>query len=165
MLDGLTFLPLAEVPAGMTHLRNVAPVELADLVDYFDATYVTGRYSVVQLTAAHAGGMAPPQRLRNQPPAFPPLLGNVHKATIDGTARTNNVCEAWNSAFTKLIGHVRPSFWSVVRALHKDAAIVSTMKRAYTDLQARLHTLCTDRANGHKSMVDFLRGVGHCVRH
>ena len=48
MLDGLTFLPLAEVPAGMTHLRNVAPVELADLVDYFDATYVTGRYSVVQ---------------------------------------------------------------------------------------------------------------------
>ena len=179
MLDGLAFLPLAEVPAGMTHLRNVAPVELAHLVDYFDATYVTGRYRVVQLPAAHAGGMAPPQRLRNQPPAFPPLLWNFHQATIDGTARTNNVCEAWNSAFTKLIGHVRPSFWSVVRALRKDAAIVSTMivqdargqppqkrtKRAYTDLQARLHTLCTDRANGVKSMVDFLRGVGHCVRH
>ena len=76
MLDGLVFLPLAEVPASMTHLRNVAPVELADLVDYFDATYVTGRYRVVQLPAAHAGGMAPPQRLRNQPPAFPPLLSS-----------------------------------------------------------------------------------------
>ena len=43
MLDGLAFLPLAEVPGGMTHLWNVAPVELAVLVDYFDATYVTGR--------------------------------------------------------------------------------------------------------------------------
>ena len=55
MLNGLAFLPLAEVPAGMTHLRNVAPVELADLVDYFDATFVTSRYRVVQLPAVHAG--------------------------------------------------------------------------------------------------------------
>ena len=48
MLDGLAFLPLAEVADGMAHLRNVAPVKLIDLVDYFDATYVTGRYRVVQ---------------------------------------------------------------------------------------------------------------------
>ena len=80
-----------------------------------------------------------------------------------------------------MIGHARPLFWMVVRALRKDAAIESTMivqdargqpqqkhtKRAYTDqhLQARLRTLCTDLANSHKSMIDFLRGVGHCVDH
>ena len=178
MLDGLAFLPLAEVAAGMTHLRGIAPPELLDLVDYFDATYVTGRYRVVQLPAAHAGGAVPPRRVRLQPPAFPPDIWNVHDATINSTARTNNMCEAWNSAFTKAIGHAHPSFWTVVGALRKDAAIVSTMivqdargqppqkrtKRAYADLQARLRALCQDRTTGRKTMEDFLRGVGHCVR-
>ena len=54
------------------------------------------------------------QPLRQQPPTFAPHIWNVHQATIDGTARTNNMCEALNSAFTKMIGHVHPSFWMVV---------------------------------------------------
>ena len=33
----------AEVAAGMTHLRMIDPDGHANLVDYFDATYVTGR--------------------------------------------------------------------------------------------------------------------------
>ena len=97
---------------------------------------------------------------------------------IDGTARTDNMCEAWNSSFAKAIGHAHPSFWTVVSALRKDAAIVLTMivqnargqppqkrtKRVYMDLQARLHALCQDQITGRKTMEDFLRGVGHCVR-
>ena len=38
MLDGLAFLHVDDVPAGMTFLRNSIP----ELVQYFDATYVTG---------------------------------------------------------------------------------------------------------------------------
>lgn len=56
ILDGLAFLPLAEVTAGMAYLRNISPDELVDLVDYFDATYVTGIYNIVPVPAAHAGG-------------------------------------------------------------------------------------------------------------
>ena len=46
----------SQVTAGMAYLRNISPDELVDLVDYFDATYVTGIYNIVPVPAAHAGG-------------------------------------------------------------------------------------------------------------
>ena len=47
MLDALAFLPLADVAEGMSYTRANMPMgdgleSLADLVDYFDATYVSG---------------------------------------------------------------------------------------------------------------------------
>jgi len=45
MLDGFAFLPLADLPEGIQYLRqHVADgvEDLASLVDYFDATYVSG---------------------------------------------------------------------------------------------------------------------------
>ena len=43
-LDGLTFLPNDEVPEGMAHLKDTAPPEAADLVAYFDKSYVSGSF-------------------------------------------------------------------------------------------------------------------------
>ena len=43
------------------------PQHLDDVIDYFDATYVTGRRSVVQPPAAKATLPVPPARLRGQP--------------------------------------------------------------------------------------------------
>ena len=43
MLDGLSFLPLEQVPHGMAYLREIVPPELEPLVDYFDENYVSGR--------------------------------------------------------------------------------------------------------------------------
>jgi len=46
MLDGLAFLPIADVPEGMQYIRDRVPDigdddgRLADLIDYFDSTYV-----------------------------------------------------------------------------------------------------------------------------
>ena len=62
MLDGLALLPLADVPAGMTHLRANTSSLLDDVIDYFDATYVTGRHRVVQPPAANAAAPIPPAR-------------------------------------------------------------------------------------------------------
>ena len=47
MLDGLAFLPTQLGNEGMAHLRTLAPEALMPVVDYFDATYVTGTYRTV----------------------------------------------------------------------------------------------------------------------
>ena len=54
MLDGLAFLPVTQVEAGMQFLRTVIPDHdgLSDLVDYFDSTYVTAR--LVESTVVHS---------------------------------------------------------------------------------------------------------------
>ena len=95
MLDGLAFLPVGDVTAGMECLNRIAMLEAAGLVDYFDSTYVNGAYLQLQQ-----------RRLR---PRFPPPVWNVHEATINGTPRTNNQCEGWNNKFVHLVGHNHPS--------------------------------------------------------
>ena len=40
MLDGLSFLPLEQVP--QSYLREIAPSELELLIDYFGENYVSG---------------------------------------------------------------------------------------------------------------------------
>ena len=42
MLDGLSFLPLDQIMQGMENLRNVQPPEDRPLIEYFDATCVSG---------------------------------------------------------------------------------------------------------------------------
>ena len=43
MLDGLAFLPLSDVPAGMDYLKEHTPDGLEPL-DYFDSTYECVKY-------------------------------------------------------------------------------------------------------------------------
>ena len=177
MLDGLALLPLADVPAGMAHLRANTPQHLDDVVDYFDATYVTGRHRVIQPPAVNAVAPLPPARIRRQPPLFAPDVWNVHVATVTGADRTNNMCESWNSAFQRLVGHQHPGVWTLVRCLRKDAAVVSTLivqesrdaaakasEALYVELQARLKYLCDARAAGTKTVEEMLEGVGHLIR-
>ena len=178
MLDGLALLPLADVPAGMAHLRAHTPQHLDDVVDYFDSTYVTGRHRVIQPPALNAAAPLPPARIRRQPPLFAPEVWNVHVATVTGADRTNNMCESWNSAFQRLVGHQHPGVWTLLKCLRKDAAVVSTLivqesrgmpprkrqKRVYADLQARLKYLCDARTAGTKTVEELLEGVGHLIR-
>ena len=42
MLDGLAFLPVCDVTAGLDHLRTIMPPAAGPLVEYFDSTYVNG---------------------------------------------------------------------------------------------------------------------------
>ena len=173
MLDGLALLPLADVPAGMAHLRANTPQHFDDVIDYFDTTYVTGRHRVVQPPAA---APLPPARLRRQPPLFAPDVWNVHVTPVTGADRTNNMCESWNSAFQRLVGHQHPG------CLRKGAILVSTLivqesrgmpprkrqKRVYVDLQARLKYMCDARAARMKSVTksveELLEGAGHLIR-
>ena len=77
----------------MTFLRSAVPDGLEPLLDYFGATYVTGTYRYITREI--------PARsiLRRTPSLYPVNTWNVHDATMSGEARTNNLCESWNSAW------------------------------------------------------------------
>lgn len=179
MLDGLAFLPLDKIVDGMLFIRENTPPELEALVDYFDSTYVSGSFRRVQPVNPNAHHDDPPRvRFRRLPPMFPPSLWNVHDITMNDQARTNNLSEAWNIGFQQLVGHQHPSIWTAIDYLRKDQAMVQTLivqdargeppakrvKRATKDFQTRVKNLCIDFVEGRKTLEEFMRGVGHCVR-
>ncbi|KAL8571375.1 hypothetical protein ACOMHN_020367 [Nucella lapillus] len=178
MMDGLAFLPLNDVQEGMAFLRiNLPqyPPEVEDL-NYFDQTYVSGRYRPIQQQPAGDGAAAAPIRMRRIPPLFAPAIWNVHNATIDNNPRTN-ICEGWNK-FMNLVGHYHPSIWRTIEWFQKEEATVRTImqqdavgnppakqvQRRYVQMQERLRNLCIERRDGRKSVKELLRGVSWNIR-
>ena len=47
MMDGLGFLPIDSINAGMNYLRKIVPNELTELLDYFNETYVSGLSKII----------------------------------------------------------------------------------------------------------------------
>ena len=171
MLDGLSFLPLEQVPQGMAYLREIAPPELEPLVDYFDENYVSGRLRPRQQQAGII------LNVRRLPPLFPPVIWNNRQITMEGGDRTNNICEGWNNGYMQLVGHTHPSFWKSIESIRKDEALnrisiindqrgnppSKKLRQTNVNLQQRLHRLCSDHAEGTKTMEEFLRGIGHTI--
>jgi len=129
MLDALAFLPLSDITEGINHIRQHIPTgnrfeALVDLVDYFDATYVTG--SIRRIQRPVASHQIQPLSIRRTPPLFPRLLWNVHNVTLAGEDHSNNLCESWNCSFTSLVGHHLPSLWMLIEALQQDEALATT---------------------------------------
>ena len=172
-LDALALLPVEMAPEAMLYLRQTAPDDAAELVEYFDSTYVSGPLRRQPLTRGRTG-----IRLRRCQPLFPPAVWNVHDATMHNEHRTNNVCEGWNNGFRHLVGHDHPSIWKLVEALQKENARVQLLivqdergvqptkrvRREYVDLQSRLVNLCNDLVTKRKDMSRFLRGVSDNIR-
>jgi len=119
-MDGLAFLPIDDVKEGMTYLRTIVPSDAEELLDYFDKTYVNGTYRRIQ--CKNTCGAA----FRNNPPLFPLQLWNVHAATINDEARTNNSTEGWNHRFSKLVGQNHPTVWTMVNKIRLEIAADET---------------------------------------
>jgi len=163
---------LCGLKPGMTFLRSDVPEGLQPLIDYFDATYVTGTYRSIRRQA--------PARtiLRRTPPLYPVDTWNVHDATMSGEARTNNLCESWNSGFARSVGHTHPSVWVLIGALRTDAALAETdilatargqppkkrLQRATISLQKRLRQICADRQTGKATVAGTLDAAAHTIR-
>ena len=181
MLDALAFLPVNDVQAGMSYIRDHVPdVDSKDalqtLINYFDSTYVSGTVRKIQRPSNGDGLIV---RLRRIPAVFPPSLWNVHDATVNGKARTNNQCEGWNNGFAHMVGHSHPSVWVLIQALQQDQAMaeifviqcargqppVKRMKRSTAELQARLLKLCIAKRDGTKSTREVLRAIALTIRH
>ena len=171
MLDALAYLPLDLVADGMQYLTQNTPNGFEPLVEYFDKTYVSGTYRQI----ARPGQSI---ILRNNPPIYPAEVWNVHDATIADGARTNNLCEAWNNAFSKLIGHHHPTIWTCIEGLKKDNMLshlaldqstrgISCTKRVRKEtvtLQTRLKRLAEQLDNQKRTPLSYLRAVGHTIR-
>ena len=125
MIDGLAFLPVQDVEEGMAYLKDNVPNDGAPLLDYFDATYVSGTYRSIRCPAEN-GSSSCTVRFRKIPPMYAPTLWNVHDVTILSGDRTNNHCEGWNNAFNKLVGHSHPSVWRLITHLKEDESMMCT---------------------------------------
>ena len=74
ILNGLAFLPVDGIVQGLAYLRERMPDDLEQLVNYFDATYVSGTFRHVHQAQAHGNDENAPVLLRRVPPRFPPAL-------------------------------------------------------------------------------------------
>ena len=79
----------------MMFLRQIVPLGVDKLIDYFDQTYCTGTYREVDLDVGDNAHLR--RGFRRVPPRFSPELWNVADATINGDPRTNNLSEGWNN--------------------------------------------------------------------
>ena len=88
-MEGLALLSVPDLTNGIQQLRTLCPddpPEAAELLDYFNSTYISGRLRQ-QIPAQN---QAVRLVLRRSPPMLPPAIWNVHDATVNGDARTNN---------------------------------------------------------------------------
>ena len=161
----------------MRHLRDTAPDALMPLVDYFDATYVSGTVRTVRWLPTDNADVVPSVLLRCSHPLFPPETWNVYESTLGHQDRTNNLWEAWNASFEQLVGHKHPSVWTVIEHLRTEDVKVDNIieqdalgqpptKRVNgvtRDLQQRLLHLCAAYRDGQKTVVDLLQRWTHCL--
>ena len=137
---GLAFLPVPDLTNGIHLLRTLCPddpPEAAELLDYFDSTYISGRRR--QQNPAQNQAV-----LTRSPPMFPPAIWNVHDATFNGDARTNNMCEGWNNNVFNLVGHAHPSIWRVIEWCQKEEATVHTITQQDASVIHQLSVLNRD---------------------
>jgi hypothetical protein len=151
--------------------------QVVPLLEYFDATYVSGAFRCSQMPSATSQA-APTLRLRRQQPIFPHECWNVNAATLNDQARTNNICESWNNVFRYIVGHVHPCVWTSIESIRKDQSMCSSMlyqheigqpvatrsRKSAQNLQERLKSLCVEYRDGSRTVGEFLRAIGHCIR-
>ena len=111
---------------------------------------------------------------------FPPAIWNVHDATVNGDARTNNMCEGWYDKFFNLVGHAHLSIWRVIEWCQKEEATVRTTsiiqqdavcyppakrtQQRHVQLHECLQNICKDLTTGQKTIDEFMCGVGWNIR-
>ena len=54
----------------------------------------------------------------------------AHDVTVNGSSRTNNMCESWTQGFSTLKGYARPIIWTLIESLRKDISAVDSVTLA-----------------------------------
>ena len=82
---------------GMKYLLEICPDDLKLVLDYFWRNYVE---RFVKIKKGSRGLIL---KVARRKPLYAITEWNVHDATINGSSRTNNFCEAWNNGFFHLV--------------------------------------------------------------
>lgn len=172
MLDGLAFLPDGEVREGMQELKDIVPPNANDLIQYFDANYVSGKPKKV---GKHSHTV---MRMKRRPPLFPVKTWNVHDRTLEGLARTNNLTEGWNNRFGHIVNMKHPSIFHLIKKMRQELAadctkleqqdlglVARKKKRTLAETkEVQLQNLCAQRATKQLTIIKFLRSVSEVIR-
>jgi len=170
-MDGLAFLPIEDVMKGMIYLRTIVSSDAEQLLDYFDKTYVNGTYRRIQCNSTCGAAF------RNNPPLFPIPLWNVHAATINDEARTNNSTEGWNHRFSKLVGQNHPTVWTMVNKIRLEIAadetklaqaslgILQKKRKINEDVKNKLTQLCINYNTNPTDIPTFLKAIAYTIRY
>ena len=170
MMDGLAFLPPANVLEGMEYLRDNCPDEGQELLSYFDLTHVNGTYRNVNIRNGN-------QVIRRTPPLFPIEMWNVNRATLNSDPRTNNMSEGANNRYRELVEYRHPPIWRSIEALQlEEKAVRIALAQHEAGVlpphripleivrhQQRLKNLCEQFDRGEKNLVQFLKGIGQNI--
>ena len=153
-------------------MRTRIPDGFEGVVNYFDSNYVNGPFTATRLP----GGRM--RLTRCTSPRYGIEVWNVYQATMDGTGRTNNVCESWNHSFGHLVGHKNPCLYHVINSMIGDQLGVLTemermslghpsirrVKKRAEQHQAKLKRVCLKLSNERMSIVEFLDEISHHIR-
>ncbi|KAG7160879.1 hypothetical protein Hamer_G007643, partial [Homarus americanus] len=119
MVGPLAFLSLEDVIEGMRYLKNVIPQDPPEAEELLSSQLPLPSDTLM------------PLRMRHTSPMFAPHLWNVHDATMNNNARTNNICVGWNNKFFNLDAVGNPPQRRV--------------RRRHVQLQERHRNLCVAR--------------------
>jgi len=109
MLDALAFLPEADVQTGMENIRQSVPCgqhseKLLELVSYFDAI------------RQRRGATRPAACRQRSACVFATFGAAVSTGDVNGSERTNNLCQSWNRGLSALVRHCHPAFYLFSRS-------------------------------------------------
>lgn len=163
MLMALAFLPTDSVKDGFALIQSTAPVSAAEVVEYFNSTYVNG-------PVIRGSGVTAVRR----PPMFPPTLWNVAERFRNLMPTTNNHVEAWHRRLQSLIVTDHPAFYNCLHKLRQEQRHTELellrMERGYRqprrrrsidENEKRISTLTQDLTDGRKDISTFLRSVAY----
>lgn len=170
MIDGLAFLPISLVHAGM--LNSITTEQAQPLLDYFDSTYVSGKY--INKKSSIRGKIT----MRRIPPMFPPEQWNVFDIIVNGGDCTNNKMEGWNNRFKNIVGLTHPSIWVLIKKMQaelatdrakliqQDLGIVQKKKKRQESetRQMRLKNICAKFSGYVEDVPQFLKKISEVIR-
>ena len=156
MLAALAFIPPNDVIDSFETLadysRNGYGLELDDMLDYFQDTYI-GRFR---------------HNVPRRRPTFNIETWSMFHRTDNELPRTNNVVEGWHRGFQSHVTTCHPSFWKFIDIMKQEEGVVRAgvlqnqgghpsppQRRRYTDNHARILRIVDDYANSGR--IDYLR--------
>lgn len=164
-LIALAFVPSDEIPEAFYILKQHLPVEAANVADWFESYYISGKVK---------------RHLRNgtevrTPPPFTPKMWSVYDSVEENIPRTQNNIEAWHRRWENIIGRAHPGLHYIIEEFQKEQRRVEheaeciirgepipKKKKATAVREERIIRVVKEYRN--VNIMDYLRGIAHNIR-
>ena len=164
MMLSLAFVPVKDVRRVFSQLKDDAPEELEDVLDYFEKTYI----SVRRKTGRVAIRMAP---------RYAPAVWNQYLAASNNDHKTNNISEGWHNRFHVLMGKNHPDLFSALKEFQKEQAdteisvaelglgrkVRAAPKKKWVECQNKIRSIVLEYDMYIGRELEYLRAIAHNI--